>query len=714
MMVKLGKKIAKYRIVIIIAAVLLLIPSVLGYIKTRVNYDILYYLPGDIETMIGQDILKDDFGKGAFAMEVVEGMNTKEEAEVKEKIEAVDGVAEVIWYDSIADVSVPISVLPSNFEEVFNNDNATMMAIFFDDTTSADSTLNAISEIRKVTNEQCFLSGMSAIVADTKALSEQETPIYVLIAVILCCIVLAIFMDSFMLPVLFMLSIGMAIIYNLGSNYFLGEISYITKALSAVLQLGVTMDYSIFLWHSYQENLNRFPGDSERAMGHAISNTFSSVVGSSITTVAGFIALCFMSFTLGKDLGIVMAKGVVFGVLSCVTILPAMILCADKLIKKTTHKSVMPSMEKAATFITNHYRIFVVAFIIILLPALFGYQHTPVYYKLDESLPKDLESVQANEKLAENFHMNSTHMVLADANLSSKDAKGMLDEMADVEGVKFALGLDSVIGSAIPKDMLPDSIKEALASDKYQLMLVSSEYEVASDEVNAQVTELNKIVKKYDKTAMLIGEAPCTKDLITITNSDFARVSTISIAAIFIIILFVFKSISLPIVLVSVIEFAIFINMGIPFYTHTEVPFIASIVIGTIQLGATVDYAILLTTRYKKERCKGCTKHDAIQIAASTSIPSIIVSALGFFAATFGVGMYSNIDMISQLCTLMARGAIISMFTVIFILPSMLMVFDRPICATTAGMRMIHKNEKAKNSGNISGDEDDKNSRVSA
>ncbi|MDD3402227.1 MAG: MMPL family transporter [Hespellia sp.] len=704
-MVKLGKKIAKYRVAIIVIAVLLLIPSALGYIKTRVNYDILYYLPSDIETMVGQDILKEDFGKGAFAMEVVEGMTIKEEADVKAKIEKVDGVADVIWYDSIADVSIPTSMLPSNYEEVFNNDNATMMAIFFDDTTSADSTMDAITEIRKVTSDQCFLSGMSAIVTDTKALSEKETPIYVLIAVLLCCIILAIFMDSFMLPVLFMLSIGMAIVYNLGSNYFLGEISYITKALSAVLQLGVTMDYSIFLWHSYQENLERFPGENERAMGHAISNTFSSVVGSSITTVAGFIALCFMSFTLGKDLGIVMAKGVIFGVLSCVTILPAMILCADKLIRKTTHKSVMPGMDRISTFITDHFKIFVAAFIIILIPALYGYQNTPVYYKLDESLPKDLESVQANEELAKNFNMNSTHMVLADANLSAKDAKGMLDEMSKVKGVKFALGLDSVIGSAVPKDMLPDSIKEVLSSDKYQMMLVSSEYEVASEEVNAQITELNKIVKKYDKTAMLIGEAPCTKDLITITNSDFARVSAVSIAAIFVIILCVFKSISLPIVLVAVIEFAIFINMGIPFFTHTEVPFIASIVIGTIQLGATVDYAILMTTRYKKERCKGHTKHDAIQIAASTSIPSIIVSALGFFAATFGVGLYSNIDMISQLCTLMARGAIISMFTVIFILPSMLMVFDRPICATTADMRMIQKNSKEKieeNSSSVS------------
>lgn len=694
MMVKLGKKIAKYRIAILVIAVLLLIPSALGYFHTRINYDILYYLPDDIETMIGQDILKDDFGKGAFAMEVVEGMSTKEAADVKKQIEGVDGVAEVIWYDSLADVSVPISALPDNFKKIFSNDDATMMAIFFDDTTSADSTMNSITEIRKVTNKQCFLSGMSAVVTDTKALSEEETPIYVLIAVVLCCIVLALFMDSFLLPVLFMLSIGMAIVYNLGSNYFLGEISYITKALSAVLQLGVTMDYSIFLWHSYQENKERFPEDKERAMGHAISNTFSSVVGSSVTTVAGFIALCFMSFTLGADLGIVMAKGVIFGVISCVTVLPAMILVCDKAIGKTTHRSLMPSMDKVAAFITNHYKIFVVAFLIILVPALYGYTHSSVYYKLDSSLPEDLESIQANEELAENFNMNSTHMVLADANLPAKDAKAMLNEMSDVKGVKFALGLDSIIGTAVPKDMLPDSVKSALSSDKWQLMLVSSEYEVASDEVNQQITELSKIVKRYDSSAMLIGEAPCTKDLITITDKDFARVSMISILAIFIIIAIVFKSISLPVILVSVIEFAIFINLGIPCYTGTAMPFIASIVIGTIQLGATVDYAILMTTRYKKERMRNKTKYDSIQIAVSTSVTSIIVSALGFFAATFGVGLYSNIDMISQLCTLMARGAIISMFVVIFILPSMLMVFDKLVCVSTAGMKQKGKKDK--------------------
>lgn len=694
-MTKIRKLIVKYRVAILALGVLLLVPSAMGYLKTRVNYDILYYLPDDIETMKGQDILQEDFGKGAFAMEIVEGMTTKEVAEVKEKIEGVDSVADVIWYDSIADLSLPINVLPDKLKDVFNTDDATLMAIFFDDTTSADRTMNAITEIRKITNNQCYLSGMSAVVTDIKALSEKETPVYVLIAVVLTCIVLSIFMDCWILPIFFMLSIGMAIAYNMGTNYFLGEISYITKALSAVLQLGVTLDYSIFLWHSYQENQQRFPGDKERAMAHAISNTFSSVVGSSITTVAGFIALCFMSFTLGKDLGIVMAKGVIFGVLCCVTILPSFILIFDKTIQKTTHKNIMPKMEKPAAFITKHYKAFVTAFVVLLTPALIGYTKADVYYNLDATLPKSLDSIIANEKLSDEFDMNATHMVLANAHLSSKDAKAMLNEMSDVNGVKFALGLDSILGSAIPRDMIPEEVTSKLKEGDWQLFLVQSEYKTASDEVNAQCEELNNVIKKYDQTAMLIGEAPCTKDLIAITDKDFKVVSEISIVAIFLIIALVFKSISVPIVLVSVIEFAIFINLGIPYYTGTKMPFIASIVIGTIQLGATVDYAILMTTRYKKERCHGKEKKEAIQIALSTSIASVIVSALGFFAATFGVGMYSDIDMISALCTLMARGAIISMIVVIFVLPSMLMVFDKIICATTGEMRKIKRQKAA-------------------
>lgn len=690
-MSKMRKWIVKHRMFILTLSVLLLIPSVLGYLKTRVNYDILYYLPDDIETMQGQDILLEDFGKGAFAFEVVEGMTAKEVSKVREKIASVEGVADVIWYDSIADLSVPVDMLPEELQSVFYKEDATLMAIFFDDTTSADRTMNAIDEIRKVTNEQCYLSGMSSVVTDIKALSEKETPVYVCIAVVLTCIVLAIFMDCWILPLFFMLSIGMAIVYNMGTNYFLGEISYITKALSAVLQLGVTLDYSIFLWHSYEENQERFPNDKERAMAHAISNTFSSVVGSSVTTVAGFVALCFMTFTLGKDLGIVMAKGVILGVICCVTILPALILTFDKAIEKTSHKNIMPNMEKPAAFVTKHYKIFVALFIVLLAPAFIGYKKTDVYYNLDATLPKTLESIIANDKLEDTFDMNATHMVLADADLSSKDAKAMLKEMSEVDGVKFALGTDSLIGSAVIQDMLPETMTGLLKTDDWQLILIQSEYKTASDEVNAQCDTLNTILKKYDSTAMLIGEAPCTKDLISITDKDFKVVSAVSILAIFIIIALVFKSISIPVVLVSVIEFAIFINLGIPYYTGTTIPFIASIVIGTIQLGATVDYAILMTTRYKKERCLGKGKQEAIRIALSTSITSVIVSALGFFAATFGVGLYSDIDMISSLCTLMARGALISMLVVIFVLPSMLMVFDRIICATTGEMQKINK-----------------------
>lgn len=686
-MIKVGKKIVKHRILILIIGILLLIPSALGYFKTRVNYDILYYLPGNIDTMKGQDILMDDFKKGAFAMEVIEGMSTKDAAGVKKKIEQVDGVADVIWYDSIADLSVPIDVLPDKIKDVFQTENATLMAIFFDDTTSADSTMDAIRDIRKVTNSQCYLSSMSAVVTDIRALSEKETPVYVIIAVLLTSIILAVFTDCFILPLFIMLSIGMAVVYNMGTNYFLGEISYITKALSAVLQLGVTMDYSIFLWHSYQENQERFPEDKGRAMAHAISNTFSSVVGSSVTTVAGFVALCFMSFTLGKDLGIVMAKGVVFGVISCVTILPSLILTFDKAIEKTTHRSVIPNMEKPAALVTKHFKAFALLFLIILIPAFYGYRNAGVYYNLDATLPKYLDSIRANEKLTEEFDMNATHMVLADADLSSKDAKAMLNEMSDVKGVKFALGLDSLLGSAIPRNVIPSKLTETLKQGGWQLILVQSEYKVASDEVNSQCTELNRIIKSYDSSAMLIGEAPCTKDLITITDKDFKVVSAISIVAVFLIIALVFKSFSLPFILVAVIEFAIFINLGIPYYTGTKMPFIASIVIGTIQLGATVDYAILMTTRYKKERNKEKEKREAVQIALSTSIASVIVSALGFFAATFGVGLYSDIDMISALCSLMARGALVSMLTVILILPSMLMIFDKLICATTWGMK---------------------------
>lgn len=602
-MLKFGEVISKHKTLILIIAVILLIPSAYGYIKTRVNYDILSYLPKDIETMEGQDILVDEFGTGAFSMFVVEGMPDKDVAALKEKIEAVDHVEKVIWYDSIADLSVPKEILPEKLYNAFNNDDkdATMMAIIFDQTTSADSTMDAINEIRSICNKQCFLSGMSAIVTDTKALSEKETPIYVCIAVILSCIVLGLTMDSFMVPVFFLLSIGMAIVYNLGSNIFLGEISYITKALSAVLQLGVTMDYSIFLWHSYKDKQNTY-SDNNEAMSHAIAETISSVVGSSITTVAGFVALCFMSFKLGLDLGIVMAKGVVFGVIACVTILPAMILVFDKALKKTTHKVLLPEFKGLGAFVAKHYRVFIILFVIILIPAIYGYNHTKVYYNLDSSLPDTLDSVKANNVLQEDFEMNSTHMLLISNDMEDKDVRLMLQDIEKVDGVKWCLGIDSVLGAGIPAKFIPDSLVSSLKSDDWQLVLVGSEYKVATDEVNNQCTEIKNILNKYDTDNMLVGEAPCTKDLIEITDKDFARVSSVSIGAIFIIILCVFGSISLPVVLVAVIEFAIFINMGIPCYTGTELPFIASIVIGTIQLGATVDYAILMTNKYKRGR----------------------------------------------------------------------------------------------------------------
>lgn len=697
-MIKFGKAVVKLRIPILILSFLLLIPSAIGYFNTRVNYDILTYLPKDIETMKGQDILLDEFGTGAFSFCVVEGMEPKDISAMREEMAQVNHVKDVIWYDSILDVSIPMEMLPDDLYEFFNNKDAdsTLMVVLYDTSMSADETMEAIETIRGLVKDQCFISGMSAVVTDTKNLSAQEVPIYVLIAVILAVVVLSLTMDSAIMPLFFLLSIGMAIVYNLGSNVFKGEISYVTQALAAVLQLGVTMDYSIFLWHSYEEQQERFNGDKKRAMAHAISGTITSVVGSSITTVAGFIALCFMSFTLGMDLGVVMAKGVIFGVICCVTVLPSMILVFDKVIEKTKHKPIIPDLGIISKWIVKHYRAFIVAFIIILIPAVYGYNHTDVYYDLAGTLPESLDSITANNKLNDEYDMGATHMILADSHLSSKEAKAMLSEIEKVDGVKMALGYDSLVGPGIPKNIIPDNIKDVLQSENYQLMIVSSEYAVASDEVNAQCEEINNIIKKYDSNAMLIGEAPCTKDLIEITDEDFTRVSAVSIGAIFFIILLVFKSASLPVILVAVIEFAIFINMGIPCYTHTTLPFIASIVIGTIQLGATVDYAILMTNKYKRARSRGAEKKDAITTALEGSIQSIIVSALSFFAATFGVGMYSNIDMISSLCSLMARGAIISMFVVIFILPSMFMVFDRLICASSAGFKPKKQETKMK------------------
>ena len=694
-MIRFGKWVVKHRSLILIIGILLLIPSAFGYFHTRVNYDILNYLPDEIDTMKGQEIMVDEFGTGAFSMCVVEGMSDKDISKMRKEMCKVDGVKDVLWYDSFLDLSVPVEMLPDSIKDVFINKDAdsTILFVLYPNSISADETMDAIENLRKVMNKQCYLSGMSAVVTDTKNLSNKETPIYVLIAVILSTIVLALAMDSAIIPVFFLLSIGMAIVYNLGTNVIKGEISYVTQALAAVLQLGVTMDYSIFLWHSYEEKQQVYPGEKGRAMAHAISNTISSVVGSSITTVAGFIALCFMSFTLGMDLGVVMAKGVVFGVICCVTVLPSMILIFDNAIEKTKHKVILPDLSGISKWVTQHFYIFLILFFVLIGPAVYGYTHNTVYYDLAGTLPESLESITANNKLEEQYHMGATHMVLLDANTSTKDVVKMTKEMEKVDGVKAVLGLDSIVGSTIPKDMLPDQIREVFESGKYKMLLIMSEYKVASDEVNEQCDTLKQMVKDCDENGMLIGEAPCTKDLIEITDEDFKMVSAVSIGVIFIIIAFVFKSITLPVILVAVIEFAIFINMGIPTYTKTAIPLIASIVIGTIQLGATVDYAILMTNKYKRARHNGLAKKEAVIEGMKGSVQSIVVSALSFFAATFGVGMYSNIDMISSLCTLMARGALISMVVVILLLPTMFMIFDKVIIHTSAGF--INKEKQA-------------------
>ncbi len=672
-MLKFGKKVVKYRAAIFVLSILLLAPAAWGYIHTRVNYDVLSYLPGEIETMKGQDILADEFGTGAYSMFVCEGMSNKDVAGLKEKMEQVDHVNEVIWYDSFFDLSMPMEMLPQKVLDIFNSEDSTMMFIIFDTTTSADETMQAIRELRALAGKQCFLSGMSAIVTDTKDLAEKEVLAYVVIAVILSAIVLSVCMESFFIPVLFLLGIGFAIVYNLGTNIFMGEISYITKALAAVLQLGVTMDYSIFLWHSYQEQMGIYE-DHKEAMAHAIEKTVKSVVGSSLTTVAGFAALCFMSFTLGLDLGIVMAKGVIIGVICCVTVLPSMIMIFDRVLEKTSHRSFLPDMDRLSGFITRHYRVFALLLVLLIVPAAYCQKNASVYYNLDETLPDYLPSTQANERLQNDYQMGALHMLLIDSSLPSKEVRDMISEMEEVDGVKSVLGMETILGSKVPESMVPESIRDVMESENYELLMISNEYKTASPEVNRQIEALNAILKKHDPSGMLVGEAPCTKDLITITDKDFKVVNSVSILAVFVIILFVFKSWFIPIVLVAVIEFAIFINLGIPYLTGTSLPFIASIVIGTIQLGSTVDYAILMTGRYETERCSGKSKKEAIAIAHRTSMKSVIVSAISFFAATFGVGLYSDIDMISALCNLMARGALISMVVVLCVLP----VYFRP------------------------------------
>ena len=684
---KFSRAVVKYRIPIVIISILLLIPSVIGIVKTRINYDILSYLPGDIDTMEGQDIMLDEFGKGGFSFVILEGMDDKDIVKLKEKIEQVDAVGDVLWYDTAADITIPKELLPDDIYDVFNNEDSTMMAVFFNKSTSADESLDAVAEIRKIAGEQCFVSGMTAIVEDIKELTNEEMPMYVVIAVILTSIVLAVSMDSFLIPVIFMLSLGMSILYNLGTNIFKGEISFLTQALTAILQLAVTIDYSIFLWHSYKEQKTFYPNDNKEAMAVAISKTVASVVSSSLTTVAGFLALCFMSYTLGMDMGIVMAKGVILGVICCITVLPSLILICDKALEKTMHKDFLPNMDGISKFIVNHRAVFLILFAVLLVPSIYGQINTNVYYNLTDSLPHDLNSAIANTNLSEEYNMASTHIVMCRSDMSSKEVSKMTAEMEKVDGVSFALGFDSLVGPMIPQEIIPESITNTLKSENWQMIIVGSDYKPASDEVNSQIEKLSSIIKNYDESGMVIGEAAATKYLISITDHDFQVVNIVSIAAIFVIIFIALKSISLPIILVAVIEFAITVNMGLPFYIKTTIPFIASVVIGTIQLGATVDYAILMTTRYKTERISGKSKYDAVTIALKTSIKSIMVSALGFFAATFGVGMYSNVDMISQLCTLMSRGAIISMVTVICVLPSMLMLLDKPIRATTLGMK---------------------------
>ena len=685
---KFGKWVVKCRIPILILAAALLIPSLIGMIMTRINYDMLTYLPGDIDTVIGQDILMDEFGKGAFSFVIIEGMDPGDVSSLREDISHVDHVDTVLWYDDFADVSVPMEMLPSKLYDAFNSGDSTMLAIFFDTSTSSDDTMEAITEIRSIAGKQCFVSGMSAMVTDLKDLCEKEEPIYVGIAVALACVAMMIFMDNWISPFVFLLSIGMAILLNMGTNYFLGEISYLTKALSAVLQLAVTMDYSIFLWHSYEEQKTMYD-DNKEAMAVAINTTLTSVVGSSITTVAGFIALCFMSYTLGLDLGVVMAKGVILGVIGCVTTLPSMILILDKVLQKTSHKSLLPDMGKVASGITKVFPVFLILFLVLVLPSYLSYKATnkEVYYDLGETLPEDMAYVVANSRLQEDFGVGATHMVLVSTDVSDTDVRAMIHEMEKVDGIKYALGLESVVGPLVPEEMLPESVKEVLKSDDWELLLVNSEYKTATDEVNAQINELNTILKKYDPKGMLIGEAPCTKDLIETTDQDFKVVNAVSIVAIFVIIALVEKSITLPLILVAVIELSIFINLGLAHLTGTSLPFIAPICISTIQLGATVDYAILMTTRYKQERYEGKNKRNAVTNALKVSIPSIIVSAMGLFSATFGVALYSDVDIISSLCDLMARGAIVSMFAVILFLPAMFMLFDKVICITSIGFR---------------------------
>lgn len=682
-MVKTGKWIAKHRILIVLIGILLLIPSVIGTIKTRINYDILSYLPESLETVKGQDVMVDEFGTGAFSMVVVEDMPLKDVQKLKNKFEEIEHVKKVLWYDDIADISVPTSMMPKDLKNIFFADDSTMMLVLFDNTTSSDEAMEAVTNMRAIADKQCFISGMSGVVTDIKNLCLQELPIYVAIAALFSFIVLEITGTSFVVPILFLLCIGISILYNMGTNIFLGEISYLTQALVAILQLGVTMDYSIFLLDSFEENKKRFPGDKNRAMGHAISNTFKSIVSSSITTVAGFAALCLMTFALGKNLGIVMAKGVIIGVICCVTLLPAIILIFDPLIEKTKHKPLIKNTNRLSGFIIRHYKIWLVVFCIGLLPAVYGNNHTKIYYNIDKSLPSTLDSNVANKKLEDTFDMSTMHIIMMDKNISNANKTTLMKDIEKVDGVKWAFGLNSVFGANVPNSMIPKDVKDMLQSDEQELVFVCSKYSSATDESNSQIAAINDLVKKYDSNGMVIGEAPLMKDLQDVTDIDLVNVNVASVAAIFIIIMLVFKSISVPIILVAVIEFAINVNMAIPFFQGIELPFVASIVVGTIQLGATVDYAILMTSRYQKERRKGFGKKEAVMNAHKACALSIMTSGFSFFAATFGVAWYSKVDMIGAICTLLSRGALISMACVIFILPAMFIIFDKVICKTS-------------------------------
>ncbi len=684
---KFAKSVVKYRIPILLTAALLMLPSFYCMTHTRINYDMLDYLPADMDTVKGQDELMEDFGKGAFSFIVVEGMPVSEVSALKSRIEQVDHVETVLWYDSISDISVPMELLPDKLYNAFNSGDATMMAVFFDSATSADVTMDAIREIRAAADSRCFVSGMSALVTDLKDLCEAEEPTYVGLAVIFACAAMVLLLDSWLVPFVFLLSIGVAIMFNLGSNLSFGEISYITKALSAVLQLAVTMDYSIFLWHCYNEKLRTIP-DSKEAMAAAISDTLLSVVGSSTTTVAGFAALCFMTFTLGCDLGLVMAKGVLLGVICCVTVLPALILLLNKPLQSTRHRPLIPDMTAFSKKMCGIFPVFLLIFLLLIPPSYYGYKKTneEVYYDMGQCLPRDIQYVVANEKLSETFNVASTHMLLVDPSLPPSEVRQMAKDMEKVPGIKYVLGLENVLGAEVPEELLPEELVSTLKSGRSELLLVNSEYKVASDEVDGQIDSLNAILKRYDPSGMLIGEAPCMKDMIETTDHDFKVVNAVSIAAIFIIIAIVEKSISLPFILIAVIELAIFINLGLPYYLGQSLPFIAPICISTIQLGATVDYAILMTTRYKAERRTKSSKESAAA-ALAVSLPSIIVSGCGLFAATFGVAVYSDMDIISSMCMLMARGAIISVLMVAFILPAMLILCDKAIIATTLDMR---------------------------